>query len=290
MMPSEEALREYKAQRAAQLEREVSLMARMPNTSSLLSGQTAALWKRGHRNLYAPPPACNHLKALVTRTASNTSSHGMHSCPGSTNLSAVPGRTLSQDFDDAIDGLISSPMLRGAVDVLATPDLVGIALDLKQQQANLPSSSFTLNGPSRDLDKQDTMERDKPHKLPSLPDVSITPPSSTFFESSPRMAGAIDFWKDQHGDNTLRRDPSCDEATLILDLAASPEASKRSIFEEPQSEVKPALKSEASPTRGMKRTGSMLQVSHELLKLSRQGAGGLPRRPSLTCMDLLSGR
>ena len=146
----------------------------------------------------------------------------------------------------------NSPALAASVDVLATPDLIGIAMASRPKP---PLNPLWL--PSQRACTAQT----SPDELP------VVSPTPTTEQVS----------KDGFLDELI----GCEKP-----LSNTPEGCKSL-----KRRAEPAVPDMESSLKQMQRTGSMLQMSHDLLKLANQGgSGGLQRRPSLTCMDLLSGR
>ena len=271
---SEASFKLFAARRREALEQQVRMMATMQTMPNTVDCRT---WTAHHRRdritqhgPYPPRPAMGSSMQLpqgrggallpASRTASNASTTSYQS---SRPASIHPGEASR---DAACSGLLSlsplnSPALAASVDVLATPDLIGIAMDSHRHKSAPPVAPLFL--PAQRLCVQTSILEETREDLPL---VSPTPTTEQ-----------------------LAKDGSTDELVgCEKPLSSTPDGCK-------------LLKERPAPTmhvpdisKKFKRTGSMLQMSQDLLSLANQGpqgaTSGLPRKPSLTCMDMLSGR
>jgi len=259
---SADLLKAYREQRLRALEHQVRLMAgaaQMGNPFASFGCRPGGQLMQSAGTVYPRPPQLDGFRPSLHH-ATNHESGARHSVPYDSATPLENERASSYHDRDAANRLLSlsplaSPALTASVDVLATPELMSIALgeDNPQrlpQPLQLPVSQFT--------------DEDAAHepRLPEYTDVSLTPTTEEFLD---------------------------EEALLGIPKKWS---------EHVQVE-QPAVSHTLSSC--MKRTGSMLQMSHTLVSMANTKrkaddvdddsvcrSAKLPRRQSLTCLDMLS--
>ena len=318
------------SQRAQQLEKEVRLMAAsMPigglsrSKPSFISawGPGGRVQRRDHAAPYQKPSRTS-LERTISQGSDRT--HATASCPGSTKLepaislpmedrSADRFAPVGQESSTAASGgsagqeqqphdspaWFSSPMLTKAVDLLATPDLIGI------------SDMAARKPPPMTLEQVKQLQAAYSKFKAPLPDVSPTPLTASLSGGYPgRLSAETSCWWGRAGrvsDDLLNAfegvasHPYDGQRELTKpSTALTPEAPSKaaSAWGGPWATLEDGLTTlpsafggapggysmMAGPTAppqekkaNLTRTGSMLQVSEELLRMSRSGRDAQPR-------------
>jgi len=257
-----DVLKAYREQRLRALEHQVRLVA---GAAELRNAVGQFGWRPTERCAAVPSllPSAMFPRPLHV----NASGPSMHQMLSSANdaqhvvhhdsVTLSEHNTSSHNDRDAANRLLSlsplaSPALTASIGMLATPELMSIAIgeDI-HQPLQLPASQLADSVAAH---KQDA-------DLLEYTDVSPTPTTDQFFDGAASI-GTPEKWS---------------EATLP---------------------VKPPAPSQPLPSC-MKRTGSMLQMSHTLMTMANAQShddddpacrsAKLPRRQSLTCLDVMSG-
>jgi len=167
---------------------------------------------------------------------------------------------------------LTSPTLNASVDILATPELIGIAMAGERgQMAGLSLWQRTPQLNAVDTEVAEGILSQEDEMPPATVDSHRVP------DVSPTLTTAEHF----HDDLLGKEKPS----------ASTPEGCK--VLRDESASIASIA---PSSFHNLKRTGSMLQMSQALLSMSGSKKSiegpptGLPRRPSLTCLDVLSGR
>ena len=258
MQLAHESLMEMRASRARQLAQEVAMMAALPN-DALVAGPQGVIkelpvnggpvrhfhsstWM--HSTPYARPSSSIRPSNLFVPRVDNSSA------------AASRKQRLDNETSEAAEGLLSlspfnSPQLLAdarslstCVDLLATPDLIGISHPIPQEQLSQSHSFWS---------RQDH----RPH-----PSLQVLSPHVTASQPIP----------------TPSPTPTSDEG-----IRGTPEESKSKLFFSGRHEKLDQCAAGSSPTSGM---GSMLRIAGP----QKTAPPCLPRRPSLTMMDMLAGR
>lgn len=216
-------LQALKAQRAAALAREVSYMAQLPlGMNAIPTGnhgganrtfQGAMVGAIRQRQLeqqrmrYTPYTQLPNRMVPVSRTTSSAESACTASWPSPKGPEPMPLKQAAEAAKqadaaakqaDAAAGLLSlsplnSPQLASCVDLLSTPDLIGIAIDRGKRMANpmltqmwLPPARLTGN-PLPPPDRESGSTPPPPLPLDNTPLLSPTPATPEVLDNLPRV-------------------------------------------------------------------------------------------------------